>query len=312
MKEIIDPRFIYDEDKKKKNHHKNHRRASLRFSTKKQEEWYKLLHAAGIVPLTEGWLKIRRWIKEDRSRLKISWFKLPNIDNAIRMQDHILEKYRTDNVKKKSELSKIRNVEELITYANSLLSTWSSLDKKLQKNVEYTLTEVVSCLHKCRNEFLKKTKDQSGKASKIIDSRGRVNPGAMAARTIAALNSIVERMNQLEIIIPFIAMRRELLILEKNKMISEINLVKKSTIVATKHIAFTSKATKPQIVNLGIKIGQLINQLEQIHISPYFDQVCLAGEHLKKAKLALNKYHFMQSKEYLLIAVNIMEHKFED
>ena len=132
----------------------------------------------------------------------------------IRMHDHVLEKYRGSD---ESEFARIINVEEAILEANRMLVEWNNLNRTERNEIKKRLVRVILFLEKCRNDQKQEAKRQLELVSKLEDQRGRINPGAMAARTIAALNALSRRFLQLDLVIPYIAYRRELLILEKER-----------------------------------------------------------------------------------------------
>lgn len=192
---------------------------------KEERQWYENMRNAGIRILSDGFMEIPRWEKTGKyasSPLRIRQ-KVDGINSAIRMQDNILENYRAEEKSPLSEFSKLESIQEVIEYANELLTSWRMAKPEDKKDLQMQLANVVLQLENCRNEFKVAARDQSGAVMKLKDSLGRENPGALAARTVAALNNLAKRMNEMQLIMPIMALRKELLILEKRRSAGAIN-----------------------------------------------------------------------------------------
>ncbi len=244
-----------------------------------QQDWQHNMNAAGVRALQEGFLEIKRWdntgkYTEKPKRLKQTVEDLPS---AIRMQDHILNNYRGEAEVHKSESSKLESIQEVIQYANHLLNEWNVADTETKQELQIQLADVVLQLEKCRNEFKIDARDQAKAVVSLKDSRGRENPSALAARTVGALNSLTERINQMRLIAPQIALRKEVLILEQRRLEKALRRADSLLSGVLHHSVFSEKTNSlpaqrirdNEVAILETKLGQALHELETVYAAPY-------------------------------------------
>jgi ElaB/YqjD/DUF883 family membrane-anchored ribosome-binding protein len=202
------------------------------------------------------------------------------------MQDNILALYRKENVKddqtsneieqpkKQDELTTLDSIQEVVEEANRVLLVWKDASPERKEELKYQLADVVLMLERCRNEFKVKVGERARMVMRGRDSRGRENPSALAATTIGALNDLQKRIDQIGVIAPKIAMRKELLVLERRR--SEKVLDKASTKLNAiiNHQVF--RIGKPGIIKdyevetLKKKADEVLEMLQEVYVAPYF------------------------------------------
>lgn len=255
---------------------------TLKKISEENKLWYENMRNAGIRILDGGFLEISRWDNTGKNfgKPKIMKQKVDGINSAIRMQDHILGLYRSEDENKKNEYSKVESMQEVIEYANDLLNRWGMVKPEDKKEMQQKLADVVLQLEKCKNEFKLEVKDQAEEVIKLKDKLDRENPSALAARTVASLNNLAKRMNELQLISPLIALRKEVLILEKRRSEGIIRKAEGLLSGVVHHSLFSlnSKTAPEARINdyeidvLDRKLGQVLNILESIYVAPYFQK----------------------------------------
>ncbi|MFZ2882474.1 MAG: hypothetical protein WA019_05360, partial [Candidatus Moraniibacteriota bacterium] len=183
-----------------------HAQINLAQLSKEEKMWYENMKSAGVRILSDGFLEISRWDNTGKhvGNPVLIQQKVDGINSAIRMQDHILKNYRFDKEDKLSVFSQIESIQEVIEHANELLNKWSKTKPEDKEAMQMQLAHVILQLENCRNEFMVGTKDQTEAIIELKDSLGRENPGAFAARTVAALNNLAKRINEMQLIMPSI------------------------------------------------------------------------------------------------------------
>ncbi len=246
------------------------------------QEWLRNLSISGIKVLEDGYLEVRKWDNTGRhfGRPRRMFQRVDDIDAGIRMQDHILEGYITrkdskkDNKEKAREDESVRldSIEEVIEEANSLFLAWKFAKQEDKEEVKQRLAQVILTLEKCRNEFKVRTKRQAQAVLRMKDSRGRDNPSALALRTVTALNNLQMRLQEIQDIAPKVALRKELLVLEKRrneklcfKAVAKLRFI-------LRHVFF-GKSPKSlrdsDATGLLGKVGEAKEALREVIISPY-------------------------------------------
>lgn len=192
----------------------------------RDDDWFETLEKNGILFRELGRLGIARWNKGQKIYQSTS-----DLPAAIRMQDHILEKYGINPALIFSEKNEIENFSDILKKINRFLSNWKK-NKDKREEIEKELAILILHLGRCRNDLKINARSQMVKIAGLEDSLGRENSGAMAARSIAALNKLSERINQIKRITVKTAFRRELLMAEMRRereiiksVIPEINLL---------------------------------------------------------------------------------------
>ncbi len=276
-----------------------------------EREWLWNLGDSGIKILTDGWIGLSRWYKQGDKKEKLVLQKVKGINSAIRMQDdHILKQYKEDIEGKVSELSILESVEDVIENANQLLASgnWKNIDNEEKYKLQIMLAFIILQLENCHNEFKAGTRRQIEKTVSLKDSLGRINPGAMAARTIAALGKLNDRFFQLRIIIPFIAMRKELLILEKRRMRIAVERSAGTVQRILRHPVFSNGSMKEYENKILFDlIGKSLFFLNNVRVSPFWEQAEQAKLFLEQAKRFIKSKQFAQTGETLKIAWEILK-----
>ncbi len=170
------------------------------------------LRAFGIEILEEGWVGLSRWRKSKEKPVK-NWQKTKDIFSAIRMQDHIMQKYRQQPT---GETPHLLSFGQIIEECNRLLIGWRSAQPQEKEDIRNKLIAAILDLENCKNEFKAAVKSQLEFIISWQDRTGRTNPGALAARTIASLDGLAQRLSEIEDIGVYIALRRELLVFIEN------------------------------------------------------------------------------------------------
>lgn len=270
-----------------------------------ERQWYENMRDAGIRVLDGGFLEISRWDNTGKNfaKPKLMRQKIDGINSAIRMQDHILYGYRSEGESHSSEYSKIESIEEVIEWANELLNRWDTAKQEDKKDLQRQLADVVLQLERCRNEFKVEAKEQAAAVMELKDSRGRENPSALAARTVAALNNLSKRINEMHEIMPQMALRKEVLLLEKRRVEGVLRKADARLSGVLHHAVFSKNAKKSpesrikdyEVTELDSKIGQALHLLGTVYVAPYFQQ----AEQAKFSLLSKTKKSF-RSKNMLL------------
>ena len=253
------------------------------------QPWYANLRSAGVSILEDGFLEIPRWEggKVQNGKIKpLHRQKVDGLPSAIRMQEHILNGYyNVDNKEEIDEYSKLESMQEVIEYANELLNQWRETDENDRTDLQMKLADVVLQLARCRNEFKLEVREQTEAVTKLKDSRGRDNPGALAARTVAAINRLTERFGQMQLIAPLIALRKEILELEERRIKGIFKQINTGLVLLQRHPVFQGKKeSDKQIESLDRKLGQLLYKLDTVHIAPYLQQATQAKFFLEGIK----------------------------
>lgn len=282
-----------------------------------ERKWCENMQNFGIRILRDGFVEIPRWEKSGKHAekpLRVRQ-KVDGINSAIRMQDNILAVYRSEEKGPTSEFSKLESIQEVIEHANELLTSWRLAKPEDKKDLQIQLANVVLQLENCRNEFKVAVKDQSEKVMGLKDSLDRENPGALAARTVAALNNLAKRMNEMQLIMPIIALRKELMILEKRRSTGAINKSSAYLTGILRHSVFHERQAKlpasrindNEVAELDKRIGKALHLLGTVHALPYSQQA-------EQAKFSLmNKTKkFFSSKEKLVENLDNIKEVLED
>ncbi|MFH1427364.1 MAG: hypothetical protein ABIG60_02445 [Patescibacteria group bacterium] len=270
-------------------------------------QWLWTLEKSGIVILTEGWLHITRWDKKIGKKPKLIKQKVAGINSALRMQDHILSGYKNKIDHNPSELKKLETIEEIIHEINYLLTN-------LEGNRYYSqltlnkLFWVILRLEKCKNEFKVEARKQIEKMVPFKDKLGRINPSAMAARTMAALNRISERVNEIGIIAPQIALRKEMLVFEKRRVEQAIKQAATNVNFITQTNFLNRKSIRPSEKRALLQqIGISMYSLNNIRVSPYWEQTEQAKSYLLSGKKQIFNGKLIKANSLIHTALEILE-----
>lgn len=259
---------------------RKNRPVTVEHLSQQEQTWFENLDDSGVSILTDGWVEVTRWDKQPGKRMRPLRQKVDGINSAIRMQDHILEGYDVNNESEEGEFKQLESIQEVIERANELLRNWRMASDEEKELMQQEIAHVIMQLENCRNEFKVGTKEQAEEVLTLKDSQGRVNPSAMAARTIGALNAIGKRFNELQAIAPLIALRKELLVLERRR--SEVNINKAATYVSgvLHHAVFNATARKSpdelirpdEVEFLERDLNKALHYLDKVFCAPYKQQ----------------------------------------
>jgi len=241
--------------------------------------------------------------------LKIINQKVIDIHHAIRMQDHIINTHCTNIELQKSELSKINDIVVLIDYINEQLRLWSKIEDKDKLFIQQKIIEAIQELKNFRNDLKVKAREQLEMSCDIKDSRNRTNPGAILARMVSALDRLTERINEIGFIDSSIALRKQLLLMEKSRIKNHLENCR------TKIHAFLSQPTLFHYHYLAAMVlkdaenalDHIIYEIQNIFISPYYEKAKQVNNLLHSAKTELRKKDFINVKIYLSRAETILK-----
>jgi len=265
-----------------------------------EKHWLDSFNQAGIKILTQGWLEIKRWYKR-----KVIWQKVYGLNSAIRMQqDHILDQYQLG---RDSELSQLESIESVLYRANQLLTAWINATDKEKQSLQKKLAQAVLQLENCRNEFKVQARDQIEKTISFRDSLNRLNPAAMASRTITALGKLAKRFDELRAIMPIIALRKQLLIFEKRRLDQVTSQTARAILRISRYPAFVGKPlAEYERRIIRAEINRAIGFLGSAWFSPYWEQAGQARYYLTEAKKLVNYRRLLPAKSMLATAHQIL------
>jgi len=136
----------------------------------------------------------------------------------------------------------------------------------------------------------------------------RINPGAMAAETVLALNQLAQRFAELRIIMPHAAMRKELLIFEKWRMDVIVSRAKNETTLLSRHAVFKGKPIyehEPDIIEK--KINYVLYAIQNLWVSPYYEQAEQTKLFLNQAKKNIRSNEFLNAGKMINTALEILK-----
>ena len=265
---------------------------------------FETLIKCGVFYLPQGWLRIRKWSKEqgviDRASQHV-----PDLEAAIRMQDHILNGYRGQE-ENKGEFGQSASFDEIIRAANRYLTDWKNADRVNQKKIIDDLVTIVLRLELCRNDFKVKARDQITEIIPFEDKTGKINPGAFAASTVAALNQLANRFQEIRAIQPIIALRRELLIYE----VSWFELQIKQIAIMLRNLLYRIYYRFPERPeDLDNAFGRVLHFTGFLWPSPYFERAQSADKYILAAKkIARQKKLEKRTKDEMLADIIFAHH----
>jgi len=266
------------------------------------------LEKAGLTVLTGGWLEIRRWEKTAGKKPKLIILKIEGINSGLRMQGHILEQYRIDRPDRESELTRLETIEEVVSQVKDLFIHWKAAGREQREQIQKNIAWTVLQLENCRNIFKVEAREKLEKTAQMKDSLNRVNPGAMAARTVAALNRLAKRFNDLKMIMPIIALRKELLLFENRRLQNTVNRAAAAIRGITRHVVFVGKPVADnQIFWIKENLSKILSSLATVWLSPYWEQAEQAKYNLERALIFLDLSVFDQAKNQLLTAYDVLK-----
>jgi len=272
---------------------------------KSEMEWYWMLRRkVGITPLTEGWTQVIRWEKRAGKKPKRIPQKVESIKHAIRQAGHALDTYKLDSGEKPGELKLLDNIEDVIREANRLIIVYKGLSKGDKFDLQVMLAKTILQIENCRNPYKQKIKEEFEKILPLKDSLNRINPGALAARTIKALGLLNKRFVELDLTVPHLAMRRELLVLEERRLQKAI-----LNCLAKTHLAFHTKGYSQHNDKIIKNLNLARKFLSNVRTSPYWEIGRQANLYIYNAERFAKKRDQIGVKEMLSIAIGILETK---
>jgi len=261
-------------------------------------KWRAYFLATGIKLMENGLVATSFWTEKDGKKAK-GWQKFMDIFSAIRSQDHTTEFYISAN----GEQKKILSIREVTDKANKLLITYSCANQTERIAIQKQITETLKLLNGCRNEYKRQIEAQLETIVGLRDIKGRINPGAMAAKTIATLGLLYKRLETTKIILAKTILRKQMLEWEKERLDILFNFCANRITLQSRHEAFFGKklvATQATIIDNKIK--QIIDLLGTAFSSPYWERSNAAKERLNDARQALKLNNMAKTRTKLLDA----------
>ncbi len=250
----------------------------------------------GLLLTKEGWIIINR--REGGQSFKNVVF---DIDSAVRMQDHILDSYIGEACSIIGEIPRVKELIELTRRINNLLIDWEN-SKKNKTNLKSKINALIEELSGYRNDLKNESKELLKSFSDLKDSRGQENPGAFAAKTIAMINRLEDRLAQIRDITPVIERRKKIIndtkdLLRTEKMLAEKGLIE---LLKTNNFSYYSANGTNQII-----INKLIHALDCLTIEPFASRKMQVTFYLQVAKSHI--IETKKAKKYLRQALVILQ-----
>lgn len=271
---------FYPEKDRKIDRPNNLRSVNRRFLAAVDNKRFDTLDKCGVRYLRQGWIRVNRFITEN-GVVRPSPLHVPDIDAAIRMEGHILDYYGgTEN--KPGEFAELTTFDAVIRTANNLLVVYKNSSIAKREVINEQLVRVILRLEHCRNDEKVEVFEQLREVAAFEDSLGRVNPGAFAARTVAALNRLASRFQEMRIIQPIIALRRELLIFEKRSF----EYQEKQVGIMLRNLIHRIYNDSGAVKNLEGNFGRILYFTGFLWPSPFYERGKWADAHLLAGKKA--------------------------
>lgn len=247
---------------------------------------FEALRQTGIKPLTHGVLGFSRTDRTEGQETKLQ-FKSADLNAAIRMQQHILDQYLGTVEDLAGETDRIDGLKSLAEQIHALALSWKSLigseaasSEELLGQVKGLAEQIAADLGRSRNPRKTQARGQAKHLTEPHDSLDRLNPGAQAARAVALLNRLAERLAEISLIAPII-LKRKLALEAKKKNITDSF----GEATARLEALAASWPKKPLTADdLRTQLGQVLFVLGQASILPYRAQADQAGFYLKAAR----------------------------
>lgn len=256
-----------------------------------ERQHFEQLWQAGVAVLEDGLLLIKRTDQTNGQKTRIRIVS-DNLDAAIRMQNHILDKYFASINDELGEIAQLEELKKTAEKIQKLLASWKTTLERGRGAIEQLLArtkaeagKITQSLELCRNQNKVKACLKTSFLTEPVDSLKRHNPGAQSARTTAVLNRLNDRVAEIARIAPIILNRRLSLEAKLTNSQEAFKLVQK----LLKKIP-TSQLTEPE--KIRVSLGQVLHVLGQISILPYRAQAKQAAFYLEAARLnASNANH---------------------
>lgn len=237
---------------------------------KKEREWFDKLNTCGIKPYSHGWLGIRSWYKSGE-KIQVNFIKVPDIFTAVRMINHTIESYQIDLPDEQAEISKLKDIKMILGQINQLIVDWAN-NKGRRIEIQKKLITVADELSFCRNEFKMNIKEKTEESTEIKDQSGRINPGATATKIISALNSLEQRINQINKILPKLFPRLETLEQEEERMRNALKITRTGFTNLINNQIFQGKEINKKRLEIFEKgINVVLHNLNLVFFSPYWE-----------------------------------------
>lgn len=254
------------------------------------------IYKVGLRISPEGWIIITK--KDGNTILRNVVF---NIDLALRMQDHILDSYLRDANNILGEIPRVGELIELTRKINNLLVDWEN-SQKHKNNLKSKINSLIKDLSEYRNKLKLEAREILESFANLTDSRGRENPSAFAAKTVAMLNRLEDRLEQIRKITPVIEKRKKVLndtkdFLEKEKRRAENELTKFLNI---RNFSYYTAGGINEI-----RINKIIHIVDALNIEPFASKRMQAVFFLQEAKNCIWKTKI--ARKYLQDALAILQ-----
>ena len=160
--------------------------------------------------IAAGAVLVPIWNGQSRPQDFVYW----GIYDAIRGQEHTGDGYQAPE----GEIASLRVSVAAAREAIKTFIMWGGLDRGGRRALNALLLEISEDHERARNPEKKGASQKFAQASEELDSRGRENPGARAARTVAGRDRLELRQGQVAAICQAIGPRRTALISELDRI----------------------------------------------------------------------------------------------
>lgn len=267
-------------------------------SSAEQERIY-LLHEYNTYLTTTGEIIILR-TDENGKIVVIQVYQ--DIAAAVRAQFHILAQYlgtKTEN----GEIGQLEDIDLKLVDAHALFLVGNTENLQTTLAMSDKLSSALDDLDACRNLLKLEAAGQIGEIISLTDILDRPNPGALAARTVAALNRIQGRKGQVQPIAAFIGARKQALIIEARQQ--KHNLAKAYMFLNAMLNSGWGFWQKKDNVNKII--NRALHQLQSVWANPYFGTAVNARTSLAIAKKTNQNNNVPLTKKHIRKALDRLE-----
>ena len=226
-----------------------------------------------------------------------------DLDAAIRAQREMVNRYIGENESVEgSEMFRMFSGISIIHEVKNILFDWNSASDEDIKRAQDFMKKTIENLSRCRNDYKVNCLEQIKSSVTIKDSTGKLNPGAVQARTVSAIDNLEKRKKRIPELAKFVAFRKEVLMLEKKQM--QLNIID-----AAFSLKFILNSNLEFFRNKEVfytKINQVLYLLQSVWLNPYIDIIVEVKKNLQEAKLKVDKGEIELAKKFLSGAQNTL------
>ena len=200
---------------------------------------------------------------------------------ALRSKRHILERYGVQP----GSTGELQNVAWLEARIRSINLALNRVHGEVPPETRAELETFAADLSRVINGFKVEARGQLFAAAPGIDSLGRRNIGASCARLVAASNRLLSRLAQIGIIHPAIAVRRQALLYERDRIKAIADTVLRGLEVQLSTVAFRKPGgdTELQRSLVSARVKQLRQAVFTVYVNPFLPIFSKTGTHLDEA-----------------------------